>query len=819
MNKIILSLVILVSIAFSYQGRYSQEQVLKDFNSGDTSKYRNDYLVELNSKTLIEKEILADNAVLTNTSVTEITVLAFMNGSGGYIENYIKCPTVGPKYTTSVWDYDLNSATIKCAVSEVNDLYNPLGYFTVSFPNIKKIFERDEKEAREKMDVQIKQSIERFNTLYKDKLDIKQSVTDYAGNNYLNIPDVLLSAILTDTDIIDVEATKTTSKLQLREGYNSQITDISAGNTRNNARYIEAHAETFIDVYTKLGDLSMTYLLLLVVFFGTWGLGAAITRPLMDKAEGLKSPDRKIPYMAGLIMGILLFFPTSDHMIVENNGVQQEYEVMHSKFQKYEKDGYYLFMNWANDAAEVIIDSELDSLIERSGISSEETIISAYTGKEKYKKMQIFSEIFYKQCEKIYDSDNVKVYTESKNLKFPTSENFLYARSLVVNNGPIYYLPTSNNGTVKSYAHGTPLLGGEFYPEYMISACGKAYQKASIYKQKSDDYAEKLESNLKLDEKTAGDKISMLKGLIGFQYKLLRDWGPLAVLGLPVTILQTKNVGELIDKSSSVTEKLEEQITADSWGAHMIFSSLPYLWIPGAGTTFQVATENSGKIAAGFGTAAAAAGTGGLLSWAGGLFGGAIGTIGGGAIGLTFAVLVGKTLLALAPILGIVLIGILRFVVIYLKIFTFHFASLFLLPIMFAKENVSAILSFSLKVFSTMLELPIFILSIWLALTANQIISSIGDAFSKSIILGMLENNELQSNKSVAAEWFAKIKIYLYDGLMEVGIAVFSIILIYKIIITLHTTIFELFELKSTQALDNSIESIKTESGNWGTKF
>ncbi len=845
MNKILLSLILLASVAFSYQGRYSQEQVLKDFNAGDTLKYRNDYLNELTLKTLVDKGILTDTSLLVNESVNDAVVNAFLYGAGGYIDKYIKCPTVGENYTVSVWDYDLNSATIRCAVSEVNDLYNPFGYFTVSFPNMKKAFERDEVEAKEKMSTQIKQSIDRFNVLYKDKLDIKQSVTNYSGNQYLNIPDVLLSAILTDTDIIDVEATKTTNKLQLKEGYNSQITDTQTGEVSNNAEYIEAHAETIIDVYTKLSDLSMSYLLLLVVFFGIWGIGGAIARPLVDKIEGINSPDRKIPHLAGMVVGVLMFFPTADVTVKDANSIQQQYDVMHTRYQKFEKDGYYLFMNWAHDSTEAIIDSELDNLISRSGVSTKDTIISSYTGQKKYEKMQKFSEMFYAQCEKIYDAENIKVYTESKNTKFPTSENFLYARSLVVNNGPIYYFPTSNNGAVKSYPYGTKLINGEFYPEYMISACGKSYQKITIYQQKANDYNEKLQMSINMNEQTANNKIKVIRELIKFQYELFRELGPLSILGLPVTIMQTEHIGALIDKKSRVIDEIQKDIKKDSWGAHMIISSLPYLWIPGGGTTFQVVTENSGKLGALAGGAGGTASGGGAFSWftgtVGGVVGGVTGTIAGGALGLYVAFLVGKTLLTLGPIIGIVLIGLVRFVIIYLKIFTFHFASVFLMPVMFARENIRTIIEFSLKIFATMLELPIFTLSIWLAITANQIIASLGDIFNKKIILGMLENNAIQyseqqtrigsamenaTNMSLGAlstlgngEWLAKIKIYLYDGVMEVGIAIFAVIIIYKFIITLPNSIFELFELKGSQALDNSLDAIKNEGGNWGTKI
>ena len=55
----------------------------------------------------------------------------------------------------------------------------------------------------------------------------------------------------------------------------------------------------------------------------------------------------------------------------------------------------------------------------------------------------------------------------------------------------------------------------------------------------------------------------------------------------------------------------------------------------------------------------------------------------------------------------------------------------------------------------------------------------------------------------------SKIKIYVFDGFTEIAIAVFAIIIIYKLIISLHNTIFEVLEVQGSQSLDNSIESMR----------
>ena len=284
-------------------------------------------------------------------------------------------------------------------------------------------------------------------------------------------------------------------------------------------------------------------------------------------------------------------------------------------------------------------------------------------------------------------------------------------------------------------------------------------------------------------------------------------------------------------KINEVLEKLNDEVKEDSMGTHMVMSSIPYMFVPGAGTIFNVITENSGKIGAtlgGTGGAAAGGGIGSLFTGAlGSVVGATIGTLGGGAFAMWFAYETAKTVLELTPIVGLVVIGLLRFIVILVKIFSFHFASLFMMPIMFARENIQAISRFTMKIFATMLELPIFVLAVWLAMTASSLIHSIGDIFGKKIIIGMLENNSLQyqgvEGKTWAfganGEWLAKLKIYVFDGFIEIAIAVFSIVIIYKIIVSLHNTLFEVIEVQGSKELDGAIESMKNEASGWGTRI
>jgi hypothetical protein len=179
------------------------------------------------------------------------------------------------------------------------------------------------------------------------------------------------------------------------------------------------------------------------------------------------------------------------------------------------------------------------------------------------------------------------------------------------------------------------------------------------------------------------------------------------------------------------------------------------------------------------------------------------------------------------PIVGILIVGILRFTIILIKIFSFHFLSLFIMPIMFLQRNIEAMGKFTVKILATMLEIPIFVLAVWLAITANSLIHTTGMVFGKTVMSGMLDTslsqNALSSHVEVAGEnltnLFTQMKIYFIDGFFEVAIAVFSIVIIYKIIISLHTELFQAIDLASTSAIDNSIDSMRTEASGWGARI
>ncbi|BAK72822.1 hypothetical protein [Arcobacter sp. L] len=820
--------------SFAYT-EISTSNVMEDYRKGDMSKYKNDDLLPISKEALISRGIISNESQLTRDISTP--------SNSANIRSSITCSFVGNDWTATVYSINAQSGIVTCMVAKKGDLYNPIGLFDTSYPNLKEAFALDLKKAEEKNKNLIDNADNQFKPLQDSVSSIQSSILNQTGN-YLTIPRLLTAAILSDTDIVDVDATKTAGKLQLKDNFVSSYFDSGSNEFVDNKEYILTDAETIFSVYTGLSDVGMIYLILLIAFFGIWGLGSKTLSHLSSKVEEKQNHEKVSPYVTGIVLGILLFFPTGFKEQVSNNGqVVAEYDIMKTKYQDFEKSGYYLFSDWADAAAKVIIDAEINAIIKKSGVGTKEQIIQTSASKTQAEELKNFTRIVTEICENniynydgLIDSDGNHQYSIDPNVAYPTSEKWAYANSKIRSNTSNLYYSVVDGEVKSSGAYNQNVLNkvngnnplDNYYPEYSLSSCGKNY-----YANKENDTKYRNSSDSLDSLANSGNKIPMLQGLIKFQYELYRDFGYLAVLGLPVTKLQTEYIGGLYKtKRSEVLEKLNAEVKEDSMGTHMIMSSIPYMFVPGAGTIFNIVTENSGKIGGAIGGAGGAAAGGGILSWLSGtvgtVAGAAIGSLGGGMLGMWFAYETAKTVLELTPIVGLVVIGLLRFIVIIIKIFTFHFASLFMMPIMFARQNIEAISRFTMKIFATMLELPIFVLAVWLAMTASSLIHSIGDIFGKKIIIGMLENNSLQykgvdgtpwSFGTVNGEWISKLKIYVFDGFIEIAIAVFSIVIIYKIIVSLHSTLFEVIEVQGSKELDNAIESMKNEATGWGNRI
>ncbi|HUH42342.1 MAG TPA: hypothetical protein VLZ29_04455 [Sulfurimonas sp.] len=809
----------------NYQSTYIPDNVRNDFSEGKYEKYRAETIPTVTLVNLKNKLVFnADSTLTKSVSATPPNFAAIVAADVCKVDNTAN-------YSSTIYEVDLPNGVVTCMYAAKGDLYNPMGLYKVFVPEVKAYYALDTKAAAQEKAAEVAAAEAQFTPLFEKKQEIIAQMNQDASTGFLTIPELLMAAVLTDDEIIDIEATKATGKFQLKQGFTSKFTN--SGEIVDNSEYLLADAATIFEVYAGLGSVSMSFLMILVVGFAGYGgirfFGAKAANKIDQTKDGGSTP-----YIAGLMVGVLLFFPVEQSDITVAQAEAGEYELLKTRYQEFEKFGYYTFSEWGKASAKVIIDAEIDALIRKSGLGTKEQIVSTWAQKVQSDKLSSFYRSNYDYCkDSVYQEsslffDGKSVYSETEKGIFPSTEHWAFASYLARPMTDGFY-DVSESGLLRE---GAAVAG--YYPKFAFSSCGKADSLSDFHKERHDAFLVSYQALIR-DNPTSNSKLIAIGEIFEFQYALYRDWGFLSILGLPVTKMQTENIGGLYKTGDNeVLNKLQQKIHGENKYMHSTLSSIPYLFIPGINSVFNIVKDNAIAVGIGSGATIAASQTedgalSALLAVIGGAFGGAAAMVPGAdaALGLAFAYQAAKILLLTLPMIGIVIVGLLRFIIIMLKIFAFHFLSLFLMPIMFIQKNVEAMGKFSVKILATMLEIPIFVLAIWLAITANSLIHTIGTVFGKKIMSGMLDTSLAQNSLNPSVEvaganltnLFTQMKIYFIDGFMEVAIAGFSIVIIYKLIITLHTELFQAIDLATSSAIDNSVESMKQAATGWGARI
>jgi len=827
-----------------YNTHPTKAQIEKDVNAQTMNKYK-DHFEVLNPSTLAKKGILKsslagifqanDNNASSKSYLTDTT--AFSNISE--FTSKVECSSKVDLHSWSATVYDINprSGMVSCLVAPMGDLNNPIGIFKVYYPKTKVFFTKNLKQAKINNASQIAAAKTQFASVYNTIRQQQHTleIANEGGQTHLTIPEVATAAILTDGSVIDIQATKDTGKLQFKQGFT----------VPENAKIITPSVSSLFSTYIGFSDVSMEYFVALLSFFIMY---AAIFRGAEYWEEKGQNNKKQLRWGIGAMAGLLLFIPTTQYSFSANslentaNGQKAligKHDVMETNWQSFERDGYSLFSDWSNHLAKVTIDSEMQAIINKTGIGTADQIVNAYAGKIMYQHLHNYSRNINNTCQNNFKTNEMKMSTNSHKYKFSnnsstlfsTDENFAYAMGVFNNERYMYRDLTSNNAFTQDvnnyYDSASPQngtskekIGRYFYPRLSFAACGKNYYKMSFYDKKYNDYKTQL---TKLETTNTNDnlKINLISKLVKFQYSLYNDWGYMSVLGLPVTKLFTEMIGGLYEnQNDEVLTALNNQIEEgdDSKSIlHKVMSSIPYFMLPGVSEVYTI-TKNS------INTAGSMLGN---IPFVGGFLNSGVKIAGNiAAIGLSFTS--AKLFLAIMPIVGIVVLGILRFALIIAKIFGLHFSALFILPISIVRENVEAIKNFAMKLFATMLELPLFVVAIYLSIVLSGLIHDLGDYFGKKIIIGMLENADASNNIVTAGmnhwinttgEYGGKMLIYILDGVMQIALSLIAIAIIYKIIVTYHNSILEIIEVKGMQRIDDAADSIRQDAASMGSKI
>lgn len=810
------------SLLANYQSIYIPDQLRKDISEGKVAKYQREAIPTVNLAELKQKGVVGASETLTRSISGTPTFDAILAAD--------VCKVEHPQaYTSTIYALDLPSGVITCMYGAVGDLYNPMGLYKVFIPEVKAYYSINSDAAQEEKAAEVANAEAQFAPLIEAKKNIMSQQEQQGNATFLTIPELLYAAILTDEEIIDIDAAYATGKFQLKPGYSSKFTE--SGEVVDNSEYLLTDSVGIFKVYAGLADVSMNFLLIITAGFGAYGVIRYFGGRTINKVEKKKSNEANTPYILGLMAGIILFVPQSI-----DTSATGEYQIMHNHYQEFEKFGYYTFNDWAKQAAKVIIDTKLDNVIANAGLGTKEQIVDTTAQATQAQRLDTFYSTQYNTCaNSIYKNDYLlhndgkTVFGESDKSMFPSTEHWAYVAFAAKSLAESPY-ETGSRGVLRDGA----AAAGQ-YPKLAFSSCGKADALSNFYAERKNQLQNNYNS-LVTANASVTPKIQGMEKVIEFQYKLYRDWGFLSILALPISSMQAEQIaGTNHTASNKLLEKMNQNIKGDDQIIYSILSSIPYMYVPGASTVFDIVNQNSIAVGAASGAAIGAQAGGdnkfmnAFYSVVGAIDGAGIAAVGGGGlIALGWAYMSAKTTLMLLPILGLVIIGILRFIIIIIKGLSYHFLSLFIMPVMFLQKNLEAMSKFTAKVLATMLELPIFVLAVFLAMEANSMIHTLGTIFSKTILSEMVNNDivldPLQFGSMTVAgesmkEWASKMTIFLFDGLFEVAIGIFSIIIIYKIIITLHTELFQTIDLSTSSAIDNAVESMRTEGSSWGTRI
>ncbi|MDY0292576.1 MAG: hypothetical protein RBR02_09615 [Desulfuromonadaceae bacterium] len=758
-------------------------QIKQDFINQDTQKYQHDNLK------IVEKEILIQNQILKSdfTGIVEGATTVDCNSF------------VAPPYSATIYDIDPLGGVVTCMFAISKKLYNPIDLFTVSLPLLKENHALDFDLAKQNNQNFITQKKAIIQSLKDEKKQIAAQTT--TNNNYLNATELLLAGILTDRNVIDFESSRSTGTLMLKDDYTSAFFNENGTIAGDNGKFIENDIVSILANYNSLSNVILNAIfaiMFVLLLFTTIQKVFKAVDPDDDTKE-----KSKFHFFASLIIGALVFWP-----ITTTPPTAQSYKEVESNFQSLSRHGFYFFNSLADEITKAMIDDELDTLINKSGIGSASDIINNAAKMAQQKKLSDTYKSLYNTA--LTNFTDISLFSTASNA-FPMSEKWAYATSYVKPLlSPISYYHVSPAGQTVSSAYTSSATKEESYPKYAFSFGYRINQK-KIKADMNHEAFKKAYLSLIQTDPQVDEKIKMLKSVIKTQYELFRDIGYLSVLQIPVIDMQAQSNQKLF-KSEDITKEIDKKIDSDSYTKKFmgdLVSSIPYMFVPGAQTVFSTTQTTFAAIADG------AKDT--LVGWIGSKFGTniAIGVVTNSAA-YTFSQMTISVFLQIMPIIVIIGIGLVRFLIIMVKILAFHFGSLLLFALVFTKNGSEYMKKFCIAMLLLMLEQPIFPISVYLAFVSNSILHNFGNFVSKSIISGMMDNNSAQNYVNWSIEGLFNVgtnmasvtKIYLIQGALEVCIIFASIALIYKFLISYHSYLFETLSLKATDVLDDSIKGV-----------
>ena len=125
MKSMIILILTLYSVAFSSEPYgFTPEEIRRSFETQQSDKFRTDNLETAQPQNLISRSIVKSEFTTTVENATTVDCNSFM----------------AEGWTAAIFNIDAVSGTVTCMYSQVENLYEPQGLFTVFYPKIKANF-------------------------------------------------------------------------------------------------------------------------------------------------------------------------------------------------------------------------------------------------------------------------------------------------------------------------------------------------------------------------------------------------------------------------------------------------------------------------------------------------------------------------------------------------------------------------------------------------------------------------------------------------------------------------------------------------------
>lgn len=584
-----------------------------------------------------------------------------------------------------------------------------------------------------------------------------------------------------------------------------RLENISSEESQASSNIINYRLISMLEFFPKWSQLNSDLFTILASIIGLIMIGGyALSRTAQQMDEHTQDRNSSTLIFGGVLLAsCIIFLPTSINQTVTIDG--EKFKLTENNFNRIETSGFYTAIDFANNIARGVIDSEISSIIKRVGGIQTDNLISVFAQNQLYLKELAINGHWLKQCGSTYNIDFLKHYNNNKNYYFPPSEQWIYANYVFNGRIPNYYTPYADGGALRFDNQGS-------YPTLSMSFCNKVEKKYAYL-------AARYNSNLALISKASAGvdpiKLEMIENLIRSQYGMFQEWGFFSILSTPLITYKSQQMGKLFDpeEKDTASKLLDEE--RDSIAKKILYHS-PMLLIPGANSLYQTIKDNAaaiiGSLGAAYGSSLPGAGTAG-----GALAGAAAGWLGSSTIAFTGTIYIVEEILKLVPIISIVMFGLLILMKIIIKILTYHLIAPFVIVVSFSKRNTQILTNFFSRVISIMLEIPIFVLSVWAAMSAHDLLISIGTPLSSTLmkIMGEITTDHAGSDFALLSHSLD----FIAQGFIMVLLHLFSFVIVYKILSTYHTQIFEAVEVKSASAFDDVVEKMTQSAQGWGHRI